>query len=1020
MRRSLCLCLAALAVGCTQDDLDDDPLTALPLDQAPAPRALAATIAGAGADAPSLTPELRWAPPAEQVERAPIALTSPDGTALALRALTVRSVVQEPLAYTELDLVFENAEDRTIEGRFEITLPPGAAISRFAMEIDGQWQEGEVVEKQFARRVYEDFLHRRSDPALLEKKAGNQFSARVFPIPARGRKHIILSYSEELRAGGRPYEVQLAGLAQLESYDAQVTVERGGEPLRLRQSERGFTPGGDLRVPLASGARSVGVRAGDLAITRIQPSFAAQAAPIPGLTVLFDTSASRAPAFAAQVTRLADTLHAVRAAHGDVRVQVLAFDQALFPAYEGPISGFGDAQQAAIVARGALGASNPHAALTELARRGPQARVLLVSDGIATAGPTDTVALREAVAALRRAGVQRLDAIVDGGVRDEAVLAELSRAGLPHDGVVIDASLDPARVAERLGKATASGVTVTVPGADWVWPQRLDGLQPGDEVVVYAKLPAGAPVEVRLNGHSTGSANLTEVARPLVERAMTQAEITQLTEQEGHTDDPDARAELARRIVRLSTQHRVLSDHTALLVLETEADYARFEIDRTALAKVLVVRDGRLTLIDREPVTPAWIDDARAPIDASDGQADGEDTLADDLTAPSEGDAAAAAPSMERQATSRPAASSEDRPAPAPSMRVMRGATASAREDSREEPRARASADAPSEQPQKIPPAAGWTGRFQDVMALIAAGKPKDARALAERWHREEPGDVLALVALGEALEALGELDEAARAYGALIDLFPSRADMRRMAGERLERLGHAGLPLAVDTYTVAVAQRPDHPASHRLLAFALVKQGEPERAFQAIRAGAERTYPDGRFRGVPQILHEDVGLVAAAWSRAEPLRASEIHRLSDEAAGVWPTGPSLRFVLNWETDANDVDFHIYDAKGGHAYFRQKELPSGGSLYADVTTGYGPECFTISKPATYPYTLQAHYYSRGPMGYGMGKLEVIAHDGDGGLRFDERPFVVMVDSAYVDLGVVQNNDAQRWVQTLAR
>ncbi|HPH27450.1 MAG TPA: hypothetical protein PLA87_11430, partial [Pseudomonadota bacterium] len=121
-------------------------------------------------------------------------------------------------------------------------------------------------------------------------------------------------------------------------------------------------------------------------------------------------------------------------------------------------------------------------------------------------------------------------------------------------------------------------------------------------------------------------------------------------------------------------------------------------------------------------------------------------------------------------------------------------------------------------------------------------------------------------------------------------------------------------------------------------------------------------------------------------------------------------TTPSLRFVLNWETDANDVDFHIYDGQRGHAYYGARALPSGGELYADVTTGYGPECFTIlgpSKQRTYPYKLQAHYYSRGPMGYGMGKLEVIEHDGQGGLRFSERPFVIMVDRAFVNLGEVR-------------
>ena len=41
------------------------------------------------------------------------------------------------------------------------------------------------------------------------------------------------------------------------------------------------------------------------------------------------------------------------------------------------------------------------------------------------------------------------------------------------------------------------------------------------------------------------------------------------------------------------------------------------------------------------------------------------------------------------------------------------------------------------------------------------------------------------------------------------------------------------------------------------------------------------------------------------------------------------------------------------------------------------------------------------------MGYGMGKLEIIEHDGKGTLKFEERPYVVMVDQAFVDLGTVK-------------
>ena len=274
-------------------------------------------------------------------------------------------------------------------------------------------------------------------------------------------------------------------------------------------------------------------------------------------------------------------------------------------------------------------------------------------------------------------------------------------------------------------------------------------------------------------------------------------------------------------------------------------------------------------------------------------------------------------------------------------------------------------------------------------------------------WREQSPGDELALLALGEAAEASGDMQLAARAYGSLIDLFPGRADIRRMAGERLEALGPVGLTLAVDTFAQAALQRPDHPSSHRLHAFALLKAGRHAEAFAAALLGSRQSYPWGRFAGVERILAEDLRLIAAAWLAERPMDEKTI-RAELASANVTPDNtPSLRFVLNWETDANDVDFHIYDGRGGHAYYSNRSLPSGGELYADVTTGYGPECFTVPTQASaFPYVLQGHYYSRGPMGYGMGKLEVIEHDGLGHLRFKEHPFVIMKDGAFVDLGTL--------------
>ena len=281
--------------------------------------------------------------------------------------------------------------------------------------------------------------------------------------------------------------------------------------------------------------------------------------------------------------------------------------------------------------------------------------------------------------------------------------------------------------------------------------------------------------------------------------------------------------------------------------------------------------------------------------------------------------------------------------------------------------------------------------------AAPGPGRRDPVAYVADRERRHRPQARLA------AGGAAGDEAGAARAYGSIIDLFPARADLRRYVGGRFERLGQ--LELAIDTYARVVEQRPDHPASHRLYAFALARAGRHADAFAAIAVGHEQSYPQGRFLGVDRILREDAGLLLAAWLAADPGHAAEIRREGDKI-GVTPDDkPSLRFVLTWETDANDVDFHIIDNTDARAFYSHKRLASGGELFADVTTGYGPECFAIpGKAAAFPYNFVAQYYSRGPMGYGMGKLQIVQHDGSGGLKFDDRPFIIMKDRAYVELG----------------
>jgi hypothetical protein len=167
------------------------------------------------------------------------------------------------------------------------------------MKIDERWQEGEVVEKQAARQAYEDFLHRRQDPALLEQAAGNEFSARVFPIPAHGVKELVISYAQELGRRSEPFRLPLGGLPRVERIEAEV-YGAGGDLLGAFRQEKA-QPEGDFLVELAQEDRHPGLRSGELVVARVEP-VAGEQADLPGATLLLvDTSASRALGFPDQV-----------------------------------------------------------------------------------------------------------------------------------------------------------------------------------------------------------------------------------------------------------------------------------------------------------------------------------------------------------------------------------------------------------------------------------------------------------------------------------------------------------------------------------------------------------------------------------------------------------------------------------------------------------------------------------------------------------------------------------------------
>jgi hypothetical protein len=975
----------------------------------------------------------------------PWSLTASDGSGLMLTRVDARAVYEGPLAFTELHLWFHNSEDRRREGTFQITLPEHAQVTRFAMENDGQYMEAEVVEKQLARRAYDDFLHRRQDPALLEKAEGNQFTAKVFPIPAKGDKHIIISFSQELP--GTRYVLPLRGLPKIERLDVSMAdTLPDGKQVAETLSRRNWQPDRDFVSERTEAAAAVG--AGQLVVAQLAP-FTGQTTGTDkpaGITLLVDTSASRALGYVRYVQAIHELVAQLRKQYGDaLRLDVVAFDQDSERVFRGAAKDFGDAEDGKLLARGAAGASDLGQALDAL--DAPESRVVIVGDGVMTAG-ADRAGLEAAIKGLSAKKVERVDIALAGGLRDDELAGALVHAGLARAGAVLDLDGGATEVATALGEPVMTDVPVEIAGADWVYPRTIPTVRAGTLAMVYARLGKPAQtLDVTIGGQHQQIAVLAG-PQPLVDHAVAAAEIGEL-EQQLPAAKPDAAKALRADIAKRAVAARVVSSETSMLVLESDADYARYGIDRKALADVLAIgptgdleRTHRTEIATSAPPAPTrhMADgDYRVPktkmkvletedykdAEKGDKQLAEDDVVAGKKEAEEKPEPAKPEPPGTLGSTDDvPAPTAQPALAPPPPPAPPHGSVHVASPGYRaadqtisagEAQGIAISGAAPAEPDDGSrapwPPAdkpAALTGELATIEHALQAHDVDAALAKARAWHEREPGDVRALIGLGDALEAKSDFATAARMYGSIIDLFPGRADMRRFAGERLARVtAHFGqvTPLVVDTYRRAVEDRPDHLTGHRLLAYALLRSGKPADAFAAILAGVDQPYPEGRFLGGDRVLADDAGMIGAAYAAAEPGKLAEIKTELTKRHLHLATRASTRFILYWETDGNDVDFHIQDARGNHAWYSHKQLASGGELYADITTGYGPECFAIQgKPTAAPYHLSIDYYSQGPMGYGMGLLEIQRFDGKGKLTFEDRPYVIMNDHAFVDLG----------------
>ncbi len=116
-----------------------------------------------------------------------------------IKELTVQTRIEEQVARTQVSQSFVNTGSAQMEVSFVFPLPYDGAIDRMTFLVDGKEYEAKLLPAKEARKIYEGYIRRNQDPALLEWIGTGMFKTSVFPVPPGAQRTVSLRYSQLLR-----------------------------------------------------------------------------------------------------------------------------------------------------------------------------------------------------------------------------------------------------------------------------------------------------------------------------------------------------------------------------------------------------------------------------------------------------------------------------------------------------------------------------------------------------------------------------------------------------------------------------------------------------------------------------------------------------------------------------------------------------------------------------------------------------------------------------------------------------
>ena len=897
-----------------------------------------------------------------------------------LQDLSVDILVVGQTAVTTMEMTFYNPNNRVMEGEFEFPLAEGQQVSRFALDIDGKLREGVVVDKSLGRKAFEDIVRRGVDPGLLEKTEGNNFRARVYPMPRKGSRRILIAFEQELsqKNGQDFYFLPIANAAKLKKFKIRTEVVsrfvkadiQNSLQLDFTQSRNSYLsevektnftlnkniallfPKIDKPQLLTASQGDKSYLYGNIALEKQE--LRAKEAP-KTLGILWDVSSSSEKRDFAKEYMLLDSyfkevknIKVVLTTFHIYASKPISFEikegnwQALKDhldklTYDGATDGNAmtfpaGADEYFLFSNGIFNFGKEAFQINNLVKRLHAPVCVITSELVANMDKLQYLAGATGGSFINLSSQELLDAVKALRYQSFQLLGYKVKSGNVTD-------LYPQK-----------GALV---GENFTFSGELNS----DEATLVVSLGYSGKVvvEKEVTFSKNNSASAGEFA--LLRRIWAEKKITQLQREGAQAKEIDA----------VGRQYGIVTEGNSLIVLETVADYVRYQITPPEELQREYYQRLNKEKQDKEKAKKEHLDHI---VKLSEEQSKWWNTSfpitgtkpKKETTVTAELQGRVAGISVQRDAVGIRAVASAN------SEQLSEVSASAYSRSSRKERRQNKKAAKETAQvlnDEEESEAEDRSGELANTSKIalndynpdtpyLKVMEYADPAKAVETYYKlkKEYGQTPSFyVDVADYFFKKGDTEQAILVVSNLAELSLEDAQLLRVLAYKLS--AYKAYPEAVSISRKVVAIREEEPQSYRDLGLALAQAGEYQQAVETLYKVVERPW-DSRFRDIQLIVMNEINDLV---NTQKGIRTSFIDKRLLKKEPV-----DIRVVLTWDTDNSDMDLWVTDPEDEKCYYGHRQTYLGGIISQDVTGGYGPEEFMLKKAPKGTYKIAVNYY----------------------------------------------------------